>query len=80
LYLNAANHAPGAACRRLTLSRSPSSYRISFVVAPNHTIHDAFRGQRVTWTHHVETTQDSLEEKRSFTLHLPKRYHHSGCV
>ncbi|KAH1051466.1 hypothetical protein AAZX31_08G157200 [Glycine max] len=77
LYLNAANHAPAAACRRLTLSCSPSSNRISFAVAPNHTVHDAFRGHRVGWTHHVETAQDSLEERRSFTLRLPKRHRHA---
>ncbi|ESW21110.1 hypothetical protein PHAVU_005G042400 [Phaseolus vulgaris] len=77
LYLNAANHAPAAACRRLTLSRSPSSNRISFAVAPNHTVQDSFRGHRVTWTHHVDTAQDSLEEKRSFTLRLPKRHRHT---
>ncbi|TKY49503.1 mitochondrial chaperone bcs1 [Spatholobus suberectus] len=77
LYLNAAHHSPAAACRRLTLSRSPSSNRISFAVAPNHTVHDAFRGHRVAWTHHVETAQDSLEEKRSLTLRLPKRHRHA---
>ena len=77
LYLNASNHAPATACRRLTLSRSPSSNRISFAVAPNHTVHDAFRGHRVAWTHHVETAQDSLEERRSFTLRLPKRHRHA---
>ncbi|KAK7285180.1 hypothetical protein RJT34_19941 [Clitoria ternatea] len=77
LYLNAANHSPAAACRRLTLSRSPSSNRISFAVAPNHTVHDTFNGHGVTWTHHVDTVQDSLEEKRSFTLRLPKRHCHA---
>lgn len=77
LYLNAANHSPAAACRRVTLSRSPSSSRISFAVAPNHTVHDAFNGHRLSWTHHVDTVQDSLEEKRSFTLRLPKRQRHA---
>ncbi|KAG2671492.1 hypothetical protein I3843_13G000300 [Carya illinoinensis] len=72
LYLNSVNHS--STCRRLTLSRSRSSNRISFTVAPNHTVHDTFRGHSVSWTHHVETVQDSLEEKRSFTLKLPKRH------
>ncbi|EOY31686.1 PREDICTED: AAA-ATPase At4g30250 [Theobroma cacao] len=72
LYLNSVN--PSATCRRLTLSRSKSSNCISFTVAPNHTIHDTFNGHSISWTHHVETVQDSLEEKRSFTLKLPKRH------
>ncbi|OMP09121.1 hypothetical protein COLO4_05790 [Corchorus olitorius] len=76
LYLNSVN--PSAAtCRRLTLSRSKSSNCISFTVAPNHTINDAFNGHSLSWTHHVETVQDSLEEKRSFTLKLPKRHRQS---
>ncbi|XWS73386.1 hypothetical protein CRYUN_Cryun02cG0123600 [Craigia yunnanensis] len=72
LYLNSVN--PSATCRRLTLSRSKSSNCISFTVAPNHTIHDTFNSHSLSWTHHVETVQDSLEEKRSFTLKLPKRH------
>jgi chaperone BCS1 len=73
LYLNSVN--PSAStCRRLTLSRSKSSNRISFTVAPNHTVQDTFSGHALSWTHHVETVQDSLEEKRSFTLKLPKRH------
>ncbi|KAI3444924.1 hypothetical protein Pfo_001589 [Paulownia fortunei] len=71
LYLNSVN--PSSTCRRLTLSRSKSSNRISYSVAPNHTVHDRFHGHRISWTHHVETVQDSLDEKRSFTLKLPKR-------
>ncbi|KAL1802534.1 hypothetical protein ACET3Z_031181 [Daucus carota] len=71
LYLNSVN--PSTTCRRLTLSRSKSSNRISFTVAPNHTVHDTFSGHRVSWTHNVETVQDSVDEKRSFTLKLPKR-------
>ncbi|KAG6606856.1 AAA-ATPase, partial [Cucurbita argyrosperma subsp. sororia] len=63
-----------AACRRLSLSRSKSSNRISFTVAPNNSIHDTFNGQRFSWTHHVETVQDSLDEKRSFSLKIPKRH------
>lgn len=72
LYLNSVNSA-AATCRRLTLSRSKSSNRISFSVAANHTIHDSFDGHRLSWTHNVETVQDSLDEKRSFTLKIPKR-------
>ncbi|XP_022731434.1 AAA-ATPase At4g25835-like [Durio zibethinus] len=72
LYLNSVN--PSATCRRLTLSRSKSANCISFTVAPNHTIHDTFNGHSLSWTHHVETVQDSLEEKRSFTLKLPKSH------
>jgi chaperone BCS1 len=73
LYLNSVN--PSAStCRRLTLSRSKSSNRISFTVAPNHTVHDTFSGHALSWTYHVETVQDSMEEKRSFTLKLPKRH------
>ncbi|XP_059651777.1 AAA-ATPase At4g30250-like [Cornus florida] len=72
LYLNSVN--PSTSCRRLTLSRSKSSNRISFTVAPNHTVHDTFTGHHLSWTHHVDTVQDSLDEKRSFTLKLPKRH------
>ncbi|KAI4333215.1 hypothetical protein L6164_018052 [Bauhinia variegata] len=74
LYLNSVNHTAAARCRCLTLSRSRSSNRISFTVAPNHTVHDTFNGHQLSWTHHVETVQESLEEKRSFTLQLPKRH------
>ncbi|KAJ7949078.1 AAA-ATPase [Quillaja saponaria] len=76
LYLNSVNNpsATGNSCRRLTLSRSKSSNRISFTVAPNQTVHDTFNGHTLSWTHHVDTVQDSLEEKRSFTLRLPKRH------
>ncbi|TXG55740.1 hypothetical protein EZV62_017053 [Acer yangbiense] len=73
LYINSVNTS-AAKCRRLTLSRSKSSNRISFTVAPNHTVHDSFNGHSLSWTHHVDTVQDSLEEKRSFTLKLPKRH------
>ncbi|KAL3537279.1 hypothetical protein ACH5RR_000645 [Cinchona calisaya] len=72
LYLNSVN--PSSSCRRLTLSRSKSSNRIAFTVAPNHTVHDTFNGHSLSWTHHLETVQDSIEEKRSFTLKLPKRH------
>ncbi|XP_034703366.1 AAA-ATPase At4g25835-like [Vitis riparia] len=72
LYLNSVN--PATTCRRFTLSRSKSSNRISFTVAPNHTVHDSFNGHTLSWTHHVETVQDSLDERRSFSLKLPKRH------
>ncbi|XP_038903111.1 AAA-ATPase At4g25835-like [Benincasa hispida] len=72
LYLNSLHNS--AACRRLSLSRSKSSNRISFTVAPNHSVHDTFNGQRISWTHQVETVQDSLDEKRSFSLKIPKRH------
>lgn len=73
LYLNSVN--PSATtCRRLTLSRSKSSKNISFTVAPNHSVHDTFIGHTLSWTHHVDTVQDSLDEKRSFVLKFPKRH------
>ncbi|XP_010243399.1 PREDICTED: AAA-ATPase At4g30250-like [Nelumbo nucifera] len=72
LYLNSVD--PSATCRRLTLTLSKTSNRISFTIAPNHTVHDSFNGHRVSWTHHLETVQDSIEEKRSFSLKLPKRH------
>ncbi|KAJ4971739.1 hypothetical protein NE237_004838 [Protea cynaroides] len=75
LYLNSIN--PSATCRRLTLTRSKTSNRISYTVAPNHTVQDSFNGHRLSWTHHVDTVQDSLDEKRSFTLKLPKRHRQS---
>lgn len=73
LYLNSVDHT-ASTCRRLTLSRSKSSNRIAFTIAPNHTVRDTFKGHNLSWTHHVETVQDSVEEKRSFTLKLPKRH------
>ncbi|KAF8395935.1 hypothetical protein HHK36_019891 [Tetracentron sinense] len=72
LYLNSVD--PSATCPRLTLSRSKTSNRISFTVAPNHTVHDSFSGHRLSWIHHVDTLQDSLDERRSFSLKLPKRH------
>ncbi|XP_042480911.1 AAA-ATPase At4g30250-like [Macadamia integrifolia] len=75
LYLNSIDSS--ATCRRLTLTRSKTSNRISYTVAPNHTVHDSFNGHRLSWTHHIDTVQDSLEEKRSFTLKLPKRHRQS---
>ncbi|CAN4110442.1 unnamed protein product [Withania somnifera] len=72
LYLNSINSS--STCRRLTLSRSKSSNRISYTVAPNQMVHDDFRGHHLSWTHQVDNIQDSVEEKRSFTLKLPKRH------
>ncbi|XP_031480534.1 AAA-ATPase At4g25835-like [Nymphaea colorata] len=71
LYLSTLD---GAASRRLTLTRPKNSGHISFIVSPNHTVEDSFRGHRLWWTHHVETVQDSLEEKRSFCLKLAKAH------
>ncbi|CAN6476205.1 unnamed protein product [Victoria cruziana] len=71
LYLSTLD---GAASRRLTLTRPKNSTRISFIVSPNHTVEDSFSGHRLWWTHHVETVQDSLEEKRSFCLKLAKAH------
>lgn len=70
LYISSTKN---ATCRSLTLTRSKSSNRISFTVAPNQMVHDSFEGHSLSWTHHAETVQDSLEEKRSFTLRVPKR-------
>ncbi|KAG6383968.1 hypothetical protein SASPL_156243 [Salvia splendens] len=68
LYLNSIN----PASTRLSLSRSKSSTRISYSVAPDHTAVDSFLGHRLSWTHHVDTVEDSDEERRTFTLRLPK--------
>ncbi|KAM6554050.1 hypothetical protein CsatB_014812 [Cannabis sativa] len=73
LYINAVD--PSATtCRRLTLTRSKSSTRFSFAVAPNHSVRDVFSGHTLSWTHHVDPVPDSLEERRSFVLKLPKRH------
>ncbi|KAK9157078.1 hypothetical protein Scep_003652 [Stephania cephalantha] len=74
LYLNSLHSASSARC--LSLSRSPSG-RLAFSLAPGHSLPDTFLGHRLSWTHHVDTLQDSLEEKRSFTLKLPKRHRHA---
>ncbi|TQE02819.1 hypothetical protein C1H46_011548 [Malus baccata] len=62
---------------RLTISRSNSSNRISFTVAPDHSVHDSLCGLTLSWTHHVDTVRDSLKEKRSFILKLPKHHLHT---
>ncbi|KAK9123097.1 hypothetical protein Sjap_012699 [Stephania japonica] len=77
LYLNGLHSASSSAhSQRLSLSRSPSG-RLAFTLAPGHSLPDSFLGHRLSWTHHVDTLQDSLEEKRSFTLKLPKRHRHA---
>jgi mitochondrial chaperone BCS1 len=71
---------------RLTLSLPRSAAAVSGASAaapiappavslsPNHSVADAFAGHRAVWTHHADTLQDSLEERRSFSLRLPKRH------
>ncbi|CAN6167139.1 unnamed protein product [Urochloa humidicola] len=65
---------------RLTLSlpRSAASPAApappSVSLSPNHSVADTFNGHRAVWTHHADTLQDSLEERRSFSLRLPKRH------
>uniref|UniRef100_A0A0E0M1U0 Protein kinase domain-containing protein n=1 Tax=Oryza punctata TaxID=4537 RepID=A0A0E0M1U0_ORYPU len=46
----------------------------SVSLSPNHSVADSFSGHRAVWTHHADTLQDSLEERRSFSLRLPKRH------
>ncbi|KQJ90448.1 AAA-ATPase At5g57480-like [Brachypodium distachyon] len=52
----------------------PSASSVSVSLSPNHSVPDAFGGHRAVWTHHADTLQDSLEERRSFSLRLPKRH------
>uniref|UniRef100_A0A0D9XE95 AAA+ ATPase domain-containing protein n=1 Tax=Leersia perrieri TaxID=77586 RepID=A0A0D9XE95_9ORYZ len=62
---------------RLTLSLPNSdaaAAKPSVSLSPNHSVSDAFDGHRAVWTHHADTLQDSLEERRSFSLRLPKRH------
>ena len=42
----------------------------SVSLSPNHSVADPFNGHRAA--HHADTLQDSLEERRSFSLRLPK--------
>lgn len=65
---------------RLTLSRPRNSPHLSLSVAPNHAVEDLYEGHRVLWAHHVDTVQDSLEERRSFSLRAPKRFSRSGLL
>ncbi|XP_072978653.1 AAA-ATPase At4g25835-like [Typha angustifolia] len=68
---------------RLTLSlprsydssaSTSSSASPSLSLSPNHSLDDYFSGHHLLWTHHADTLQDSLEERRAFSLRLPKRY------
>jgi mitochondrial chaperone BCS1 len=43
-------------------------------LSPNHSVSDAFNGHRAAWTHHADTLQDSLEERQSSSLRLPKSH------
>ncbi|MQM09053.1 hypothetical protein Taro_041914 [Colocasia esculenta] len=65
---------------RLTLSRPRNSPHLSLSVAPNHAVEDHYDGHRLLWAHHVDTVQDSLEERRSFSLRAPKRFSRSGLL
>ncbi|XP_020584761.1 AAA-ATPase At4g30250-like [Phalaenopsis equestris] len=62
---------------RLTLSSSSPSSPPSFSLSPNHSLHDTFAGHRLLWTHHSDSLHDSLEERRFFSLRLPKRHSHA---
>ncbi|XP_062194420.1 AAA-ATPase At5g57480-like [Phragmites australis] len=53
-------------------SAAPAPLSVS--LSPNHSVADTFNGHRAVWTHHADTLQDSLEERRSFSLRLPKRH------
>ncbi|WVZ65142.1 hypothetical protein U9M48_014554 [Paspalum notatum var. saurae] len=67
---------------RLTLSLPRTAVSVSgghgaapsVSLSPNHSVPDTFNGHRAVWTHHADTLQDSLEERRSFSLRLPKRH------
>ncbi|ERN11158.1 hypothetical protein AMTRI_Chr04g243570 [Amborella trichopoda] len=59
--------------RRVTATRAKNSRQISFMVAPNQSFDDTWNGRKFLWTHHVETVQESLEERRSFGLKISKR-------
>ncbi|XP_020110511.1 AAA-ATPase At4g30250-like [Ananas comosus] len=67
---------PGPPRLTLSLPRSPdpASAAPSFSLSPNHSLEDAYAGHRMLWTHHADTLQDSLEERRAFSLRLPKRH------
>ncbi|CAL9168391.1 unnamed protein product [Musa hybrid cultivar] len=59
---------------RLTLSLPRGSAAApSLSLSPNQSLEDSFAGHRLLWTHQADTLQDSLEERRSFSLRLPKR-------
>ncbi|XP_042446066.1 AAA-ATPase At5g57480-like [Zingiber officinale] len=66
--------ATSSAPPRLTLSLPCGSLAApSLSISPNHSLEDSFAGQRLLWTHHADTLQDSLEERRTYSLRLPKR-------
>lgn len=70
LYLNSLDVAVQS--RRVSVSRAKNSTHLSYTVAPNQTVEDQFRGARLWWTHNVDPVQESMEEKRSFTLKMKK--------
>ncbi|KAJ4745895.1 P-loop containing nucleoside triphosphate hydrolases superfamily protein [Rhynchospora pubera] len=64
---------------RLTVSLPRSNSNLSSAspslsLSPNHSLDDTFNGHHLVWTLHADTLQDSLEERRSFSLRLPKRH------
>ncbi|KAF8695077.1 hypothetical protein HU200_037685 [Digitaria exilis] len=61
---------PRSAAASSAAAPAPPSVSLS----PNHSVADVFNGHRAVWTHHADTLQDSLEERRSFSLRLPKRH------
>ncbi|WOK91946.1 AAA-ATPase [Canna indica] len=72
--LSSAAASSASAPPRLTLSLPRGSASVpSLSLSPNHSLEDSFAGHRLLWTHHADTLQDSLEERRSFALRLPKR-------
>ncbi|KAG1334234.1 AAA-ATPase [Cocos nucifera] len=83
--LHSPNHS-SAPLPRLTLSLprgaggDPSAANPVLSLSPNHSLEDSFAGHRLLWTHHSDTLQDSLEERRSFSLRLPKRAPASGLL
>ncbi|CAN6217860.1 unnamed protein product [Urochloa humidicola] len=82
LYLHRSLLLSSPAPPRLTLSLPRSAASASpaapappsVSLSPNHSVADTFNGHRAVWTHHGDTLQDSLEERRSFSLRLPKRH------
>lgn len=70
LYLNSLDVAIHS--RRVSVSRAKNSTHLSYTIAPNQTVEDQFRGSRLWWTHNVDPVQESMEEKRSFTLKMKK--------
>ncbi|CAA6664696.1 unnamed protein product [Spirodela intermedia] len=83
LYLHSSlldgGHHPNPSTR-LILSRPRNSPQLSLSVAPNHAVEDQYEGHRLLWAHNVDTVQDSLEERRWFSLRAPKRFSRSGLL